>query len=599
MPLDCVWLKDPDPGKWYLQWAYVAASDNTVKAYAFDGKNLTLMDTLGGHSDWVYAVAASADGKRLASASGDGSVKLWNLADRSLLATLVQLSPGTDDWLIVTGQGYFATSNPAAVQGKTAGFQDAEKVRQTLSREEGPAEIEIRNRKSEIRNKYKTPMSQSQNHLDSPKHTVWNILISRFRICLGFRIWDFGFGRCWIVFLLGMPCGRPLSCPDDRAGDFLHLPGGRAVGQTVEATVAGQQLKGATAVWVSGKGLQRTARAGREAGSQGQAEAGSARSRRRGLGSAATFAPRKRCASPSPSPRTPSWANTTCGWSLPRAFPRGSASSSTRLPRRRPCKRNSEKADAIQVPSLPAIINGQIFTTTTGQGGPDRSYWRLPLKAGQTLVCECQAQSLLPYSYWAVPGWLDACLTLSDTAGKRLGFVDDFRFKPDPVLFHKVEKDGEYLLEVRDILYRGSQDFIYRVRIGRMALRDARLPLGRTAELDREDRTARRQSARHQHGPGAGGRQPAAALPERQAERDDFQPRALRRGRPAGGAGERAERFHRPGEPRAGAGRDQRPHPEERRRGLLHLQGRRGPEAADGGGRPAAGFAPGQRVDAV
>jgi hypothetical protein len=57
-------------------------------------------------------------------------------------------------------------------------------------------------------------------------------------------------------------------------------------------------------------------------------------------------------------------------------------------------------------------------------------------------------------------------LTLSDTAGKRLGFVDDFRFKPDPVLFHKVEKDGEYVLEVRDILYRGSQDFIYRVRIG-------------------------------------------------------------------------------------------------------------------------------------
>jgi WD40 repeat protein len=138
MPLDCVWLKDPDPGKWYRQWAFVAATDNTVKAYAFDGKKLTLMDTLGGHNDWVYAVAASADEKRLASASGDGSVKLWNLADRSLLATLVQLSPGTDDWLIVTGQGYFATSNPAAVQGKTVGFQDAEKVRQVLAGQKAP-----------------------------------------------------------------------------------------------------------------------------------------------------------------------------------------------------------------------------------------------------------------------------------------------------------------------------------------------------------------------------------------------------------------------------------------------------------------------------
>ncbi len=133
MPLDCVWLKDPDPGKWYRQWVFVAATDNTVKAYAFDGKKLTLMDTLGGHSDWVYAVAASADEKRLASASGDGSVKLWNLADHSLLATLVQLAPGTDDWLVVTAQGYFATSNPAAVQGQTNGFQDADRVRQALA----------------------------------------------------------------------------------------------------------------------------------------------------------------------------------------------------------------------------------------------------------------------------------------------------------------------------------------------------------------------------------------------------------------------------------------------------------------------------------
>jgi WD40 repeat protein len=135
-PLDCLWLKDPS--KWYMQWAYVAASDNTVKVYKFDGQKLDLTDTLGGHSDWVYGLAASADGKRLASASGDGSVKLWNLADRSLLATLVQLSPGTDDWLIVTAQGYFATSNPAAVQGETNGFQNAKIVRQTLAAVKAP-----------------------------------------------------------------------------------------------------------------------------------------------------------------------------------------------------------------------------------------------------------------------------------------------------------------------------------------------------------------------------------------------------------------------------------------------------------------------------
>ena len=133
MPLDCVWLKDLDQSKWYRQWVYVAASDHTVKAYTFEGKTLTLTDTLTGHSDWVHALAASADGKRLASVSSDGSAKLWDLTDRSLLATFVQLVPGTDEWLVVTGQGYFATSNPAAVQPKTSGLQNAELVRQTLA----------------------------------------------------------------------------------------------------------------------------------------------------------------------------------------------------------------------------------------------------------------------------------------------------------------------------------------------------------------------------------------------------------------------------------------------------------------------------------
>jgi hypothetical protein len=139
---------------------------------------------------------------------------------------------------------------------------------------------------------------------------------------------------------------------------------------------------------------------------------------------------------------------------------------------------NSERADALRVESLPAVVNGQLFTTATHQGGPDRGYWRLPVKAGQTLVCECHGRSLLPFTYWAVPGWLDACLTLYDADGERVQFVDDFRFKPDPVLFHKVEKDGEYLLEVRDVIYRGSQDFIYRVRIGELPYLTHVFPLG-------------------------------------------------------------------------------------------------------------------------
>jgi WD40 repeat protein len=48
---------------------------------------------LQGHTDWVYALAASADGKTLASGSWDGEVRLWNLADGKAIRTFLA-APG-------------------------------------------------------------------------------------------------------------------------------------------------------------------------------------------------------------------------------------------------------------------------------------------------------------------------------------------------------------------------------------------------------------------------------------------------------------------------------------------------------------------------
>ena len=315
-------------------------------------------------------------------------------------------------------------------------------------------------------------MYKFQNHRKDVQHIGRNILVSCIRICFEFRISIFGFILC----LLAASC---YGQPGGPTGPviFFVFPAGGQLGTTVEATVAGQQLKGATAVYVSGKGV--TARVAPEEKPDPKAK--------------------PKPGPPAPPPRPwissnirPSEAvriaitiapDAELGEHDLRLVTPAGVSSRVRfvvdeIAETAAMQRNSEKADAVPVPALPAIINGQIFTTTTGQGGPDRGYWRVPVKAGQTLVCQCQAQSLLPYSYWAVPGWLDACLTLSDTAGKRLGFADDFRFKPDPVLFYKVEKDGECLFEVRDVLYRGSQDFIYRVRIGALPYITHVFPLG-------------------------------------------------------------------------------------------------------------------------
>jgi len=111
LPLDVVWAAKPNR-------IYVPSSDKTIKV--FDGGNFNLVANLSGHGDWVYRVALSADGTKLASSSADGTVRLWSTADHRLLATFYQLSPRTEEWLIVAPQGYLATSSPGAIQWKTA-----------------------------------------------------------------------------------------------------------------------------------------------------------------------------------------------------------------------------------------------------------------------------------------------------------------------------------------------------------------------------------------------------------------------------------------------------------------------------------------------
>jgi hypothetical protein len=129
------------------------------------------------------------------------------------------------------------------------------------------------------------------------------------------------------------------------------------------------------------------------------------------------------------------------------------------LPEIKEVEPNSDKAAPQAIASLPVVMNGQILDG-------DRDYFRFHAAAGQTIVAEVQARALLPFLADAVPGWFDPIVAVYAADGKQLAFADDFRFNPDPILIFRAPVEGDYTLELRDVIYRGRGDFIYRLKLG-------------------------------------------------------------------------------------------------------------------------------------
>lgn len=83
----------------------VVGSSFSLKLYGSDG---TFIREFVGHTEDVLAVSVSGDGRILASASGDQTIKLWNIASGELLATLFVTVD--NEWICWTPQGYYAAS---------------------------------------------------------------------------------------------------------------------------------------------------------------------------------------------------------------------------------------------------------------------------------------------------------------------------------------------------------------------------------------------------------------------------------------------------------------------------------------------------------
>ncbi|MCC6671819.1 MAG: PPC domain-containing protein [Planctomycetes bacterium] len=134
----------------------------------------------------------------------------------------------------------------------------------------------------------------------------------------------------------------------------------------------------------------------------------------------------------------------------------------------------NQAADTAVPTGLPLLVNGQILP-----GDVDR-FW-IRARKGARLVVVVSARELIPYLADAVPGWFQAVVSVSDARGNLLAFADDHRFDPDPVLHCDLPADGDYVVEVRDALWRGREDFVYRMAIGEVPLVTGVFPLGARA----------------------------------------------------------------------------------------------------------------------
>jgi len=132
---------------------------------------------------------------------------------------------------------------------------------------------------------------------------------------------------------------------------------------------------------------------------------------------------------------------------------------------------DDHQSRTVKIDTLPVLVNGQIFPG-------DIDHFTFKAKKGQHLVIKTYARKLIPYLADAVPGWFQATLSLLNDEGKEIAYIDDYKYDPDPVMFFDVQKTGMYTLKIRDAIYRGREDFVYRIEIGELPFITSIYPLG-------------------------------------------------------------------------------------------------------------------------
>ncbi len=132
-------------------------------------------------------------------------------------------------------------------------------------------------------------------------------------------------------------------------------------------------------------------------------------------------------------------------------------------------KGKSSMSKPNKITTLPAVLCGQMTP-----GGVD--YFRFSGKKGETLVASVKGRQLVPYIADAVPGWFQPVIKIVDARGKEIAYSDDYYHQVDPVIITTLPKNGNYTLMIHDAIYRGRQDFNYRIELGVIPFVTGRYP---------------------------------------------------------------------------------------------------------------------------
>jgi hypothetical protein len=120
-------------------------------------------------------------------------------------------------------------------------------------------------------------------------------------------------------------------------------------------------------------------------------------------------------------------------------------------------KEDNNTPDRANPISVPCVICGRI------QRPEDVDCFKFHAAAGQTISCEVLCARLEDKIH-DLQDHADPLLTLVDDQGRELAANDDYYFA-DPLLTYRIQKSGNYVLQIRDSKYGGDVRWVYAILV--------------------------------------------------------------------------------------------------------------------------------------